>query len=510
MTRALSLGIALALVGCTTLAPASDPIHRASDAGQDCIDPAGFQGAGCYRCAPTTREQLLNACTSAAIEPFDESARLPALPDGGVPLPAPIDGGVDAAVPMDAGPSMDGGVASDAGPGLTACSSLPGVVYATGSTAVQLFLGQIAQALENDAAPITIVYASSGSCTGVSAMVTPASNRLSGTAVYWNPNPGVDPTSAGAQLPCALPAGGVMADLGFSDVFASTCQMLPSGLESLGLRDFTGPIQVMNFAVPIDSSQRAISAEAAYLVYGFAGSTYPVAPWTDPTHILQRSPGSGTQSLIAASIGLPRDRWLGVPNASSSTVRDAIVAAATTGGTTADSTIGILSSDILDPLRTNIRGLAYRHYGQSVAFYPDSSGNTTSRDKRNVRDGHYPMFGPLHMIARIDTTTRIPLNANVQRIVNVVNGVEVLSGVNIVDIYAQRSLIPQCAMRVSRTADGGDITPFTPDTPCGCYYESLATRVGTPSGCTTCARVDDCAAGQTCVTFPTQAHGFCE
>jgi hypothetical protein len=328
--------------------------------------------------------------------------------------------------------------------------------------------------------------------------------------VYWDPNPGVDPTSAAAQLHCALPAGGVMADLGFSDVFAPTCQSLPSGLDALGLRDFTGPIQVMNFAVPIDSQQRSISAEAAYLVYGFAGASYPVPPWVDAMHILQRSSTSGTQALIAATIGLPRDRWVGTPNASSGAVRDAILSAATTGGTTADSTIGILSSDILDPLRSNIRGLAYRHYGQPVAFYPDSSGDTTARDKRNVRDGHYPIFGPLHMLVRIDATTHLPLDAHVQRIVNVINGVEVLSGVNIIDIYAQRSLIPQCAMRVSRTADGGDITPFTPDTPCGCYYESLATHVGIPTGCTACTRVEDCAAGQTCVTFPTQTRGFCE
>ena len=516
--RALVL-LALLGIGCTTLRPEGEPIHgsldsgmdgSAVDGGPDCIDPTGFNGAGCYRCTATSRDQLLNACTTASSEPFDDSTRLPSVPDGGPTLPTFIDGGVDAGVSTDAGTTSDAGTMTDAGPGPVLCSTLPGVIYATGSTAVSLFLGTIAQALENDATPITVVYRSSGSCPGVSSMVSPSSNLLTGTAIYWDSNRSVDPTSAAAQLPCALAPGGVMADIGFSDVFASTCQDLPSGLEALGVRDFTGPIQVMNFAVPIDSQQRAISAEAAYLVYGFAGQTYPVAPWTDPARILQRNASSGTQALIGATIGLPRDRWQGVINASSSSVRDAILAAAVTGGTVADSTIGILSSDILDPLRTNIRGLAYRHYGQNVAFYPDSSGDTTSRNKRNVRDGHYPLFGPLHMLARIDGTTRLPLDPEVQRLVNVINGIEVLSSVNIIDIYAQRSLIPQCAMRVSRSADGGDIVPFTPDTPCGCYYESLASHVGTPAGCTTCDRLEDCGAGQTCVTLSGQAHGFCE
>jgi hypothetical protein len=515
----LSALVLAALGGCTSLKSGTDVLRGASDGGvdatgtdggPDCVDPTGFGGAGCYRCTPTTRDQLLTACTSASTEPFDESMRLPALPDGGVVLPAPMDAGV----PMDAGPSdagmpSDAGVGGDAGPMVRQCASLMNPVYVTGSSAVGLFLGQVAQALENDGAPITIVYRASGSCAGVTSMITPMSGMLTGTAIYWDPNPGVDPTSAAAQLPCALAAGGVQADIGFSDVFASTCQTLPSGLDTLGLHDFTGPIQTMNFVVPVSSRQRAISAEAAFLVYGFGGATYPVMPWTDATHILQRNASSGTQALIGATIGLPRDRWMGVPNASSSAMRDALLAAGMVGGTTADATIGILASDVLDSLRSNIRGLAYRHYGQPVAFYPDSTGDTSARDKRNVRDGHYPLFGPLHMIAR-SGASGMATSASVQRIVNVINGVEMLSGLNIVDIYAQRSLIPQCAMRVARTADGGDLVPFHPDTPCGCYYEELATHVGTPQGCTPCTRVEQCGTGQQCVTFPGQTMGYCE
>jgi hypothetical protein len=41
---------------------------------------------GCWSCAPTTRLEFVNACTSAACSPFDNRARLPLLnPDGTLP-----------------------------------------------------------------------------------------------------------------------------------------------------------------------------------------------------------------------------------------------------------------------------------------------------------------------------------------------------------------------------------------------------------------------------------------
>ena len=63
---------------------------------------------------------------------------------------------------------------------------------------------------------------------------------------------------------------------------------------------------------------------------------------------------------------------------------------------TAVGSIGILASDVADSYRDRLRILAYQDYGQRCAFTPDSS--ETSKDKRNVRDGHYPIFGPLHRL----------------------------------------------------------------------------------------------------------------
>src|SRR5207342_3693796 len=81
-------------------------------------------------------------------------------------------------------------------------------------------------------------------------------------------------------------------DIGVSDVYASSC---PGG-ESLmdGVKDYLGPVQAMTFVVPTASTQTIISAEAAYLVYGF-GNDSQASPWTDDTKIEQRSATSGTQ-----------------------------------------------------------------------------------------------------------------------------------------------------------------------------------------------------------------------
>src|SRR5688572_6303594 len=57
-----------------------------------CIDPTGFGGRGCYRCEPTTLEQILTACTSSAFEPFDNTTRIEGF-DPANPRPEYVDAG---------------------------------------------------------------------------------------------------------------------------------------------------------------------------------------------------------------------------------------------------------------------------------------------------------------------------------------------------------------------------------------------------------------------------------
>ncbi len=82
------------------------------------VDPScqqtGPDGRACNACPPKTQVDFLNACTSAACEPFDDKARLTKLTeDGGLPKlpppPTPDAGG------GDSGGGDSGGDSGDAG-----------------------------------------------------------------------------------------------------------------------------------------------------------------------------------------------------------------------------------------------------------------------------------------------------------------------------------------------------------------------------------------------------------
>ena len=62
-------------------------------------------------------------------------------------------------------------------------------------------------------------------------------------------------------------------------------------------------------------------------------------------------------------------------------------------------------------------------------------------------------------------------------------------------------LIPQCAMNVLRSEDGGALASTSPQRPCGCYFESLVGDTACPE-CSSNAECPDEA--------PTCSYGFCE
>ena len=67
---------------------------------------------------------------------------------------------------------------------------------------------------------------------------------------------------------------------------------------------------------------------------------------------------------------------------------------------------------------------------------------------------------------------------------------------------ASKGLVPICAMTVQRNTEGGPLTSFQSDEPCGCSYES---KVGTaPASCVACTAATPCPSDQRC------SHGFCE
>ncbi len=475
----------------------------------DCTDETGFHGLGCYSCVPKDIITLENACTSATCAPFDgkrlallgADGKLPALP------PPPSAGGATGAggAPSSGGAAGAGGAAGTGKACADVAKNGGTLVYITGSSAAGPLLTLIAQQLVSQ--NIFIVYESTGSCVGVDAvlngtpMITSGPGAPATSATYWD-------SVASPGVACDLPAEGVTADIGASDVFAQSC----AGFEFAnldGVRDAHGPIQTMTFAVPANSAYTEISAQAAYFAFGFGANggikDSAGAPiWNNEDYLYKRSASSGTQVMLAAAIGVPAAAWKGKPQKGSEDVANALIAAAQKQET-ANAALGILAADYIDTknLRAQLRMLAFQDTNQHCAVTPDSSVN--AKDKANVRDGHYPVWGPLHLLLRIDAQGN-PLNpANrkaVSDIVGYLSGTRALpNGVQLIDLYAQSGLVPECAMHVSRTKDGGNIAPYQSPAPCSCLFDK---KLGLKPTCSECALQADCAAGETC------SLGYCE
>lgn len=365
------------------------------------------------------------------------------------------------------------------------CTALPSPVYVAGSTAAKPLLAEIGRIMAGATPPATVVYMGQGSCAGVDAILSGTPLRGTGnTFSIWD--------GSGTELHCDVAEPGVQADVGLSDVFASTCFDLPGGLQS-NVADFLGPVQTMTFVVPKSSPEQAISADAAYDVFGF-GKDSGVAPWTDDTAILRRDALSGTQRMIAAAIGVPPDRWAGTATTSSGDLLTRLAATGTAG-------LGILSADVAQDSRATVSVLAYQHSGQTCAVYPDSDAN--ANDKSNVRNGHYAIWGPLHLLARI-TPNGYPVRALADTVIGYITGTRVSPpGLDLIAVEARRHVIPQCAMRVRRAQELGPLSSFAPTGACGCYYERLANGF---TSCKRCNTASDCTAGGT----PVCSYGYCE
>jgi ABC-type phosphate transport system substrate-binding protein len=347
------------------------------------------------------------------------------------------------------------------------CSTLTSPVYVTGSSALKPFLAKAAAKLLPN---ITVVYLSAGSCAGVASMTTaPAGTINTAGAVFWDTNAVAVPGG------CNLDPAGTTVDIGASDVFAGTCGTPVAA----GVTDTHGPIQIMTMAMPVGATAtNVISAEAAYMVYGFAADTAPhtVAPWSDPTAIFQRNGGSGTQNMIATAIKVPAAKWKGGTNAASGDVYNSMIAAAGAGKTA--NTIGILATDYVDLHRDTVKALAYQHYGQTCGYLPDSSA--TSFDKVNVRDGHYMIWGPLHLYSQGTPS------ASVKKVLDALSlKSDDATNTTMIQTEAKAGDVPDCAMHVSRTSEIGPLASYDPAVGCECKFLFEATGA-VPSDCKAC------------------------
>jgi hypothetical protein len=360
----------------------------------------------------------------------------------------------------------------------------PNPLYLTGSTDAQPVLSALASALSQSGQPVTLIFQAIDSCTAISRVAN--GTVMVGTASAYA-------GGAAGPVTCTLQQSGNQAAAGVSEVFASTCGLAPAGVG-----DFLGPVVADELVVPKASTQAAISAKAAYFVFGF-GAAGMVSPWIDETVLFIRATTSGMEQRLGAAIHVPVAKWKGMMNPSANALLTNVA-----GSVKPEATLGILTAGVADANRDKITPLAYRDYlfsenfEQRCAFLPDSS--TTSKDKRNVRDGHYPLWGYLHVITPVGGSGR-PTNAQVATLVDLFSAVSPNASA-VINSMSTSGLVPACAMHVSRTSEAGAFASFSPPQPCGCLFEYQANGAAAP-GCVACTSDASCGSGKC-------RFGFCE
>jgi hypothetical protein len=439
-----------------------------------------------------------------------------------------------------------GAVLATAGPARAAsvdCSNtttVPNPVYIAGSTASKPILIALAKVLATQSPPISIIYSGPSSCVGLEDV---SAGQTESTAwTYLDPTTGAADTCLAGSNP--YPAQYV--DIGVADVFPTSC-IQPAIMVTSGFKEFHGAIQPMEITVPWASSENSISYDAAYVVFGWAGSSGnpTVMPWNQPTAVWTRGDTSGTQLMTANAIGLAGNKWLAGLSAEAGAAQVAassgvmVTNIEASGATFPNATIGIVSAGTLDPVKAapgindagtatgGLKPLAFQAKDESCGYYADSSLSTF--DKINVRQGRYAIWGPLHFMANVDSSGKplaspnasqntIPSNStSVQAVINMIThqnlAVNSAALKTIIGAEASAHFVPDCAMEVARTAEvttgtsGGEMS-YAPTGACGCYFESLmGGGTTTSSYCQTCTQDSDCAdAG----AYTHCNYGYCE
>jgi len=376
------------------------------------------------------------------------------------------------------------------------CSTLPNPIYMeVGDTQLNL-MKQLGRALRNNTAkPVTLVFVTNGSCTNIGDFY-----NQTALSVTWQyiPSSTEDPnwTSSSATLSCVPPGGTHTLDIANSALFIASCANEPAVPD---FAQFTnGPIQAYVLAVPKASSAVAITFEQAYFVFGFgptilASMSGSIAPWLIENELQVRTNTKSTQLTWAANISVDPTKMHGIANSGSPAVVTGLQ-----NSQNPSAAIGILGAEVYDATRATLTELAFRAHGQYFAYWADS--NATSRDKKNVRDGHYTVWSPTVWMNKIDPSSHQPVTPDTQYVIDMIAGKEVTPAANFDAnvIVANVGLVPDCAMRVTRSFDGGPLSLYKPSESCTCKFESIVDT-------TSC---ESCSSG-TCATG-TCRSGYCE
>ena len=374
-------------------------------------------------------------------------------------------------------------------------TTLPNPIILTGSSAFEATVKQFAVKLSAETTPTSIIYQVPGSCSGVANFAAP----LTGTADYYTLDTTTTPPTVVTKS-CTF-AAGQMADVAISDVFYSSCSNVTQPIPST-LKDVPGPVQAMLFVVPkTNTTTQYLTAAEAADIYG-CGATAAAAGFDQASGIFCRDPNSGTQITIAKNIGIDPSIPIAPLCVQSTTGTGGVISGVTTYATPSKA-IGFIGADSYDPQRANLNSLAFAGFGQTQAYYSDSGPSTA--DRRNVRNGHYVIWGYEHMIATVDTTGAFT-NPKAANFIGWINGTKTDPSFDAVQVEGAAGTIPTCAMSVQRATDGGPLSCYAPTDTCNCAFEAAITKT-TPANCSaTCTGTgtSTCTGGLSC------HHGFCE
>ncbi len=398
-------------------------------------------------------------------------------------------------------------------------NNLTHVIFGAGGSAITPTLAAVAFALSQANPPINVFYSDPGAQVGYDAF----RDGTGGKTVpfkYWR-------AAADLTTPPTCTASDTIN--GQAIDFGTTGGTLALFGETLPATtgQFAGPAQGVNLIVPTDSTETSISTEALYFVFGFgdasqyAGATSPV-PWTDKNYIFQRKSTSFVQQFIRGTIqtlagpaaSFPADFSsastqssvnANVKTDSNQATVDSVVWAASQGK--AQNAIGFTSGPTADKNRATTHTLAYQHTGQTAGYWPDSTPDKF--DKINIRTGQYYLWDVNQFFAKITgsnvhaTLSQIT-NPDVRTFIGYFSGdVTPPADADVNGAIINTGSIPLCAMQVQRDGDFGALSCYAPPTPCGCYFEKVATKATT---CDTCTTDADCKKpGATKCEF-----GYCE
>lgn len=285
-------------------------------------------------------------------------------------------------------------------------------------------------------------------------------------------------------------------ELGIGATFLSSCDDTAA---PPGVTVASGPVQAYGFVANPLSSEVAITAEEGYLAFGFPDGEGDAKPWTVQNLRFKRGNTASTTLVMSAAIGLlPSDMNAESPDSSTSDILAGKVIASRSNPNAA---LGILGTELYDAkYRENgqLKLLAFKGFGQRYAYFPDSK--STTFDKQNVRDGHYLPWAPTPYIFKTE-----PAGSNARRLFELVMGTRAVADVDGLEAVIASGLVPECAMKVMRDSEGGDLRLFRDPKTCHCYFERSVTNGSTPAGtCAPCSSDDGPCGGGKC------NFGFCE